>query len=292
MKYYAGWDGGGTGTTIECIDETGKTVLRAKAGPLNALGNPSRQVERSIQEALDHMKDISISGLCIGGAGVTGEKARTIWERALVSANFPYRIVSDFETALYGAFNGEPGMILIAGTGAVCYGRNSEEISHRCGGWGNIFDDEGSGYAIGRDVLKAVVRAHDGRAKPTALTDLVFDQWNIQSIPELISRAYAPETGKKEIAALTSLCLKAKDDHAVVEILERAANFLAELIDTTKNILGVNNVVLLGGLIQEDGFLRKHLEDRLQSRFNICKPIADAARGAALMALKSEGFLM
>ena len=288
IKYYAGWDGGGTGTTIECINEQGDTVLRAKTGPLNPLGNPVSVVERSVKEALEHMAGFPISGLCIGGAGVTGEKSRAVLAQALGGAGFPYHIVTDFETAFYGAFNGGPGMILIAGTGAVCYGKNAEGKPHRCGGWGNIFDDEGSGYAIGRDILKAVARSLDGRAKPTALTGLLFNEWKVCSMAEIINKAYAPETGKKEIAALASLCFKTAEDYAVVEILDKAAVSLVELLIATQNAIGVNNTVLLGGLLQENGPLKNRLEKILKTNtdscINICAPVADAARGAALMA--------
>jgi len=297
-EYYSGWDGGGTATTVECIDKAGNTLLRAKVGPLNVHGNSMGQVTQSVRDALKHMDTLpggltSFKGLCIAGAGVSGAEARTIWTKTLESwgYNNPYQLSADFEAALYGAFGGGAGLALISGTGSVCYGMNTANIHHRCGGWGHRFDDEGSGYAIGRDVLKAVVRAHDGREQPTMLTNLVYDAWNVSGIPELVSRAYAQETGKKEIAALSALCCRAYENGDIVaeKIFEKAAESLKELLTTTAEALellplGGIETALFGGLLQKGAILRTILEDNIDSRFLIREPISDAARGAAIMA--------
>ena len=299
--YYAGWDGGGTATTIECIDKAGNTVLRAKVGPLNVHGNTIAQVSQSVREALQHMDSLpggllAFEGLCVAGAGVSGAKTRDVWEKTLSSCGYEgsYHLSADFEAALYGAFGGNAGIALISGTGSVCYGKNSAGEHQRCGGWGHRFDDEGSGYAIGRDVLKAVVRAHDGREQPTLLTNLVFSAWNVNSIPELISTAYAPETGKKEIAALSALCCDAyaDGDNAAEMILEKAAKSLEELLTATADALTTTDApefstavetAFFGGLLQKDAVLHMALENSIDSRFLIREPIADAARGAAIM---------
>ena len=299
MTYFAGWDGGGTTTTIECINSYGETKLRAKAGPLNAHGNSPEQISKTIKEALKHMSSLpgglpAFGGLCVGGAGVSGAGTRAVWESTLNSGDFrlPYKLVSDFEPALYGAFGGEPGIVLISGTGSVACGMDLAGGFHRSGGWGHIFDDEGSGYAIGRDVLAAVVRAHDGRAKPTLLTGLLFEAWDINDMPGLITRAYADETNKKEIAALSLLFQKAleQDDHAAKDILHKTASNLADLLSAVLNALdfGTDTVktALLGGVIKTDSALYSELMNRLPAQLSICEPKTDAAGGAALMALK------
>ena len=298
MKYFAGWDGGATHTTIECVNPAGETVLRAKAGPLNAHGSTHEQVARTVKEALLHMETLpdglsALGGLCIGGAGASGAGTRGVWEDALASGglNIPYTLVSDYETALFGAFNGGPGIVLISGTGAVCSGKDNSGRIHRCGGWGHIFDDEGSGYAIGRDVLGAVVRSYDGRAKPTVLKEMLFDAWGIQSIPELVTRAYSRETGKKEIAALTVLFDKALalGDDAAIEILHKAVSSLIVLLTSTLKSLEFTEdmvgTVLMGGIVRKEAAIYFELKKRLPTRLRLCEPLADAARGAALMAL-------
>lgn len=81
------------------------------------------------------------------------------------------RLVGDHETALAGALEEPAGVILIAGTGSICYGVNESGAKFRAGGYGHIIDDAGSAYAIGRDILKAVVRSSDGRQGQTVLKE-------------------------------------------------------------------------------------------------------------------------
>jgi N-acetylglucosamine kinase-like BadF-type ATPase len=201
----------------------------------------------------------------------------------------PCKLAADYETAFYGAHGGGPGLVLIAGTGAVCYGMNEAGHGHRCGGWGHIFDDEGSGYALGRDVLAAVAQALDGRAASTLLTDLLFAAWNLRSLPDLVSRVYSPETNKRDIAALAPLCVQAaaQGDPAAQGILDRAAEALRRLLRATGNVLGLPQgpAALMGGLMAPGSPLRAALAQALASDgAALVEPQADAARGAAMMA--------
>jgi N-acetylglucosamine kinase-like BadF-type ATPase len=294
-KYYAGWDGGGSHTSVECIDESGTTLLRGKAGPLNSLGNRLDEAEKTVAEALAYMQKLpgglrACGGLCIGGAGTSSAFMRENLQKSLLANGFThqYRLAADFETAYFSAFGGGPGVLLAAGTGAVCYGRNEKNKSHRCGGWGHLMDDEGSGYAIGRDMLAAVVRASDGRGEPTLLTGLVYTAWGVSAISELINRIYAADTGKKEIAALTPLCFEAltRGDMAAERILLKAAAALGELLDTTVNALelGSYQLVLHGSVIRKGDFLRNELLKN-RSGLSLYDCSINAAYGAAYMAL-------
>ena len=94
---------------------------------------------------------------------------------------------------------------VIAGTGSICYGQSTDGREARSGGWGHLIDDEGSAYALGRDILRAVVRAADGRAPATALTELVAQRLGALGVQPVIRFTYAPTTTKKEIAALAPL---------------------------------------------------------------------------------------
>ena len=214
-----------------------------------------------------------------------------MWEGSLNLGGYhgTYKLVADFEPAMFGAFDGGPGIVLISGTGSVCYGMNKNGRFHRCGGWGHRFDDEGSGYAIGRDVLNAVVCAGDGRANPTMLTELVYEMWKIRDIPGLITKAYASLTGKKEIAALANLCDQAskQNDETATGVLQKAAKALLELLTVTADALDCESadVVFMGGAIQHGTNLRAILECQADTRFRVMEPKSDAARGAALIAL-------
>ncbi|MEI3013924.1 MAG: hypothetical protein V8T36_03730 [Ruthenibacterium lactatiformans] len=84
----------------------------------------------------------------------------------------------------------------MAGTGSICFGRDAAGKTARSGGYGHKIDDEGSGYALGRDALAAVVRAQDGRGPRTLLTDLVFAQLKVVDVGGLVQFTYDPQTEK------------------------------------------------------------------------------------------------
>lgn len=114
-------------------------------------------------------------GLCIGSAGISNPDAYNFIQDIIRAGGYtgPLQIVGDQVTALAGALGQPVGTVLIAGTGSICYARTADGREARSGGWGHLIDDEGSAYALGRDILRAVVRAADGRAPATALTELV-----------------------------------------------------------------------------------------------------------------------
>ena len=82
---------------------------------------------------------------------------------------------NDAFNALYSGTLGEPGIVQIAGTGAVTLGINENGEVARSGGWGYLFDDEGSGFYLGNEALKAVFRSFDNRGKKTSLTDRITE---------------------------------------------------------------------------------------------------------------------
>jgi N-acetylglucosamine kinase-like BadF-type ATPase len=297
-KYYAGWDGGGTKTTVVCINENGKEILRKEAGPFNSLGNTKETLRQTVTQALNHMKTQpggleNCKGLCIGGAGVSSLQLRGDLNGFLKAEGFtaPYQLVSDYETAFYSVFGQKPGIALISGTGAVCFGQNEKNQTHRTGGWGHQIDDEGSGYAIGRDILSATVQALDGRQTPTPLIYSALKFWEVSSPTELITRLYAPQTGKKEIAALAPLCFEAakENDETAIKIINKAAEALLALLSATAAALQQPNpaTALMGGLLRQESFLTKMLIKKAEASsisFGFIFAGADAAMGAAQMA--------
>ena len=170
---YCGWDGGGTKTEVCLLDETGR-IASAVFGPLNPNGAARDRVPETVKACVNYMKEQAgslseIAGLVVGMAGISNLSARSLLENALADVGWtgPLRLLGDQEIALAGAVEG-PGMLLIAGTGSVCCGRDAAGNLFRVGGYGYLIDDCGSGWAIGRDILSAVVRAEDGRAAKLA----------------------------------------------------------------------------------------------------------------------------
>ena len=294
--YYCGWDGGGTKTEVCILYENGETVSQS-FGPLNANGASRETVEKTVRDSVEYMRSQQeglegCSMLVIGMAGASNRDAAELVTQAARDAGYtgPLRLVGDQEIALAGAIRGH-GAVLIAGTGAICYGRDPAGNSFRVGGWGYLIDDGGSGYAIGRDILMATVRAEDGRGKDTCLKQKVFEALNVKDIRGVITWLYDPGTGKKEIASLAPLLLPALDakDEAALEIAGQAANDLAELVITGWRKTGMEDgeIAMTGSILNRYAPIRTRTEERIRAalpKVSIISPRFSPARGAAMMA--------
>ena len=294
--YYCGWDGGGTKTEVCIQHENGETASQS-FGPLNVNGSSKETVEKTVREAVNcmHCQPGGLADcamLVIGMAGVSNRDAAEMVTQAVRQAGYagPLRLRGDQEIALAGAIQGH-GAVLIAGTGAICYGRDPAGNSFRVGGWGYLIDDGGSGYAIGRDILMAAARAEDGRGKDTCLKQKALEALGAEDIRGMITWLYAPGTGKKEIAALAPLLLPALEagDEAACEIARKAANDLAELVITGWRKTGMRDgeAAMTGSILNRFGPIRAMTEAHIHAALpdvRLISPRFSPARGAAIMA--------
>ncbi|QHW29719.1 ATPase [Paenibacillus rhizovicinus] len=299
MKYAAGLDGGGTKTAVVIMDKEGRTVRRFDFGAINYNGQDEASIRGTFREIIAELAK-ACGGLehCahvgIGAAGISNPSVPARMTAAIRDCGFTggLTIVGDQETALYGALEQDNGLIVIAGTGSICYGKNESGLSHRTGGFGHLIDDEGSGYNIGRDLLAAVVRAYDGRDQATVITRMVFDRLGLESIGELVGFVYDRNRNKQEIAALAPILSEAceQGDPAAMHIAVRSAQSLvglvvpvAEKLSLRKGTLAMAGSVLLHNPRVQETF-RSHLARRYPD-MSCMHPKRDAAAGAAMMAL-------
>lgn len=297
MSYYCGWDGGGSKTEALCADASGKEIARRTFGPLNINGAPREQVAQTIAGAVRFMKSMpgglaACRGLVIGAAGVSNAQVRDFISVRVRGEGYGggLVIVGDHEVALAGAIRGH-GAVLIAGTGSICCGRDEYGNSARAGGFGYLIDDGGSGYAIGRDILKAVVRAQDGRGPQSSLTGLVFRQLGVEDMAGLLKWLYSPQTGRREVAALAPLLLQAAEDAAAEEIALDAARELAGLALAVWRKLKLNGgeLALTGSVLTHYPRIREEV-GRLcraqQPGMRVIPPRGGASEGAVLLAME------
>ena len=230
------------------------------------------------------------AALCIGAAGVSNPRVRELTARVM-DGLCPWRLAGDHEIALHGAHSGGPGLALIAGTGSICCGKNERGEAVRAGGWGHLIDDGGSGYALGRDLLSAVVRQWDGRGEETVLTRLLLARLEIETPQELVACVYGGD--KSRVASLAPLVgqAAAQGDRTALDIYARNGAELGELVLAAAKRLGMETgeVALLGGLLTGDGRLREALTAWLAERapgLRCIEPRQDAAAGAAMLALE------
>ena len=298
--YVLGIDGGGTKTVVTAADLNGSVLDSFCSGAININGESQDNVRNNLKyifmnsgSRFGGMK--ACKSVCIGTAGVSNTEARLFIENTSREAGYsgPLHITGDHLAALYGALGRPAGIILIAGTGSICYGKNEAGEEHRTGGFGYLIDDEGSGYAIGRDILSAVVRAYDGRREKTLLTPLVLDQLGVSTIEEIISFLYDKDLNKRDIAALAPNLATAytAGDRAACKIVEKCCDELFKLACPVVERLGLDSceLAMAGSILQKDDNICSGFTARIASRYPGIKcrfPGKDASYGAVLMALE------
>ncbi|MHA6481936.1 N-acetylglucosamine kinase [Paenibacillus sp. strain BS8-2] len=301
MRYVAGLDGGGTKTAVTVAEEGGAIVHTFVAGPLNLNGQDEISVRSTLLQICEEIAACCEGGLkacavmAVGAAGISNPTVSGRLNDGLRQGGFAGELVlvGDHETALWGAHEGPHGMILIAGTGSIAYGRNGDDTVHRAGGFGHLIDDEGSGYSIGRDLLSAVVRSSDGREAPTVVTELVYAQLGVSTVHEIVGFVYDKERNKADIAALAPLLSVACEagDTVALRIAERNALALVETASAVAEQLGLTDggeLALLGSVLLQSKAVRAAFENGMSARHPRLRCIdarRNAAYGAMLLAM-------
>ncbi|MBM7566835.1 N-acetylglucosamine kinase [Paenibacillus sacheonensis] len=299
MRYVAGLDGGGTKTAVTVADERGRPIHTFVSGAINYNGQDEESIRLSFQTIMAEIAKACgglahCAQICIGAAGVSNPAVQERLTANVRDCGYEggLLITGDHETALCGALDSPVGMILIAGTGSICFGRNDGGSTHRTGGCGYLIDDEGSGYSIGRDLLSAVAKAGDGRIQPTVITELVYARLGMSSVRELIGFAHDKHTNKKDIAALAPLLTEACDsgDSAAQAIVKRSAASLLELVVPVAEKLAMQDgrLVLAGSVLLKNAYVRDAFETLLKREYPSMPCVAapdDASGGAVRMAL-------
>lgn len=256
-----GLDAGGTKTVCLLADEHERVLASARGPGANLQTLGELEVEKVLYEVMESALtgvDRPPDAICLGIAGVDrpGDAAiiRGIMRR--IGQKAPVLVVNDALIALVAGAGDGPGIVLVAGTGSICYGRNARGEAARSGGWGSILADEGSGWWIGRRAVRAVMRHHDGRGPTTALTPLVLEHYR-QSTPDgLIHEIYYREGGRRSVASVAVLVQRAADAGDVVarQILVEGAEELviaARSVATRLEMRGAAfPLVLAGGLFK------------------------------------------
>jgi N-acetylglucosamine kinase-like BadF-type ATPase len=198
---------------------------------------------------------------------------------------------NDVCNAPAGALGGRSGLLLIAGTGSVCYGRNDAGEIWRAGGWGHLLNDAGSAYALGLAAMIAVTRAADGRGAPTALTDVVLKALALRDLKEIYFKLHHEGIPRAETAALAQpiVALAENGDTVAIQILEQGATGLVEMVLAVAGRLGLERpeLALSGGLINNAARYRHRFLARLAERlpgFTLAREGLAPVFGAVMLA--------
>ncbi|HEV7219960.1 MAG TPA: BadF/BadG/BcrA/BcrD ATPase family protein [Terriglobales bacterium] len=293
MAFFLGIDGGGTKTSCLIGDE--KSVLaEGTARASNVLRVGEAQAQTSLVIAIRqacHVAQIDpahISRTCVGVAGAARPEVADIIRKILAkTVSGDIEIVGDMVIALHAAFGAGPGIVVIAGTGSVAYGRNAKGQRARAGGWGAAVSDEGSGNWIGRVAISAALRAADQSEDVSPLLQAITRVWNIEHRDAVVMVANASPA--PDFAALFPAVLAATNggDVLAASVLRRAGTELATL---TKIVLGrlfsdadTVQVAMSGGVFANSALVREVFYNELRVQFPLVvmdEKMADPVQGA------------
>jgi len=215
--------------------------------------------------------DITPAAICLGIAGVDRPEDSAVVRGIMKRIGYKARVlvVNDALVALEAGAPAQPGIVVIAGTGSIAYGRNARDEAARAGGWGFVLGDEGSGYWIGRAALRAVLRQADRRGPLTQLTPLLLDYFHVAHAQDLIHQVYHPALRPAAIAAVAQCVQQAftAGDAVAIGILRGAADQLeASAMSVARRLDLVGSefpFVLAGGMFRAVPWLHDELNRRL-----------------------------
>jgi len=297
--YFLGVDGGQSSTYALIGDANGRVLGAGSGGPSNHVEASEGRakftgaIQSCLAEAcanagLDRGA-IRFASACLGFSGGPADKEAILRE---ILPSDRTMVTHDALIALSGATAGEPGVITIAGTGSIAFGRNASGKTARAGGWGYVFGDEGGGSYIVRQALRAALKFEEGWGEPTSLRLVFLNATGASDVNELLHRFYTPEFPRPRIASFSRLVDQAAEngDAMAREILNDAARELAAIADAVRGQLFDKGepvrVAYIGGVFRSRTVLEKFTA---LVGDGVAPPIYGPAAGALLEAYRAVG---
>ena len=291
--YYLGVDGGQSSTTAIVGDEGGRIIGYGRGGACNHVSGPESKarfvgaIRQAVQQASPGV--FHFSSACLGFSGGAEDKAQWLDEVFTAERRM---VTHDGLIALAGAMGGKPGVIIIAGTGQFAFGRNASGRTARAGGWGYIYGDEGGGFDLTRQAMRAALRAEEGWGPSTAMREMLLQVSGAKDANDLVHRLYTPEFPRPVIASWSHLVNDAAEDGdaPAQQILQEAGRQLADYtLAVYRNLFFSADVAVahIGGAFKSK---------RLLNAFRSClspvvaaPPLYGPATGALIEAYREAG---
>lgn len=310
MDYILGVDGGGTKTFVQITDISGKVISESKYGSSNfksvgikaARENISKAILKAIK-SINHSNKFTFKYACLGLAGNDTPMDDNTYRKIIFDSDIkdymdPAHTITcnDTRVGLAAGSNSKNRIIIICGTGSSCFGINEEGKEAKANGWDYILGDEGSGYDIGLNALRACIRAYDGRGEKTLLSVTILEDLGIKSITELVDWAYSGTLFNNKIAALArTVCATAeKGDKISAKILKEAALEAVNSINAVVNKLNladkVFDLVFVGKVFKCEKYFKSIVMEKIKNKFikvNFVPLSEEPVQGAIKLALKN-----
>jgi N-acetylglucosamine kinase-like BadF-type ATPase len=301
-EYFLGVDGGQSSTTALVGDGDGRVVGYGRGGPCNHVktGDGREKFVHAIGGCVGAAlaqaglpPDVAFRSACLGFSGGPADKEAILHEILRAER---MTVTNDGVIALSGATAGAPGIIAIAGTGQLALGRNADGRVARAGGWGYMFGDEGGGFDIARQALRAALRQHEGWGGQTALHDLLLAETGARDANDLMHRFYTSDWPRPKIAALSQLVDAAAraGDALAREILMDAARAQAGFVAAVRGQIFAEGeplvVAHIGGVWRSELMRERFCAlVELSDGVRVSEPLLGPAAGALLDAYREAG---
>ena len=293
-----GVDGGGTKTALVACTVEGDVFSSAVCGPLNYnfIG-----LDAALKNLCDGIAALalpvgSVAAVGIGDPSIDDESespmAKEFATRAGELLGVPVYIRSDAYMTLFALTGGKKsGVLIISGTGSMTIGEDDAQKISVVGGWGRLTGDEGSGYYIGREGICAALRAADGVAPKTALTDAALAHFGVCAPRDLISVFYGED--EPDVAAFSRCVAEcaAQGDKVSKDILIDAAAHLSRYASVLLEKCNADLLGVWGSVLCKNDIVRKAFENGIKEKFphmQICEPAISAELAAALYAAQQQ----
>ena len=289
-----GLDGGGTKTLLAVANRDGQVLEVITGTGINPFDQPAWKSEltRILTACTIKPTELAFSSFGMPGYGESESVSNAQLEVARTWAGKYSAVQNDVAVAFTGALAGNPGVLVLAGTGSMAWAENADRQAVRVGGWGEGFGDEGSAYWIGHQALQKLSWTLDGRLEDMKFRDALLKDIGIKS-SELVNWFYTLEHPRPKIAARA----KAVDQLAQLgnatakTILLEAAQHLCSLARAAKEKLNLEQSVFsFAGSVFNSQTVHQTVQQNLEPDGQWLKPRGNPLAGALLSAAQQAGW--
>jgi N-acetylglucosamine kinase-like BadF-type ATPase len=303
-EIFLGVDGGQSHTEAVIADANGSVLARGFGGASNHAEHPGGRerlrnaILSSVGEALKNAQLPAIGETIFAAAhfGMTGGadfKEEIIGE--IVRAEH-FVVGHDAPTALFGATAGNPGIVVIAGTGSVVYGESETGETTKIGGLGYLFSDEGSGFWLALQTIRLAIKEQDGLIAPAGLEQLVLDFFKRKAIREVTNDFYNAKMTRDDLASFARAAHEAAEagNSSIQEQIKFGVRVLIDSVGSAARRLRFNEnfaVAGVGGMFRAR-LMKKYFPETLKKEIPTAvytEPQFNPAIGALLLAYKKAG---
>lgn len=305
MAYFLAVDAGGTKTRCVLADET-KVLARASTGTVKLMRVGEVEATARMCALLAEVSAAAgvdlreVTQSCVGMGGVAIPAVQE-WTLATMGAMVggEVELCGDEHIALDAAFRGGPGILLVAGTGVIVAGRSADGTIYGAVGFGPVLGDEGSGYWIGVEAIRAGLWARDRDMKTNLLTEIQAF-WGLESVGDLLEKGNAqPGPDFAALCPVVVRCAEAGDElaeavlrRAGMELSEPVALMTVKMMETAEGADDEIGVAYTGSVIEHIAQVRESMIEALREsapRAQVIPGAVDSLEGALWRARNAAG---